>query len=69
MFIGIQSFYLNISSRKLWKLKTVTKKQIGDLEDYCSEDVAFCHLAKEAGFKIFIDPQMVVGHEKMRILT
>ena len=45
------------------------KKQIGDLEDYCSEDVAFCHLAKKAGFKIFIDPQMVVGHEKMRILT
>jgi hypothetical protein len=45
------------------------KKQIGDLEDYCSEDVAFCHLAKEAGFKIFIDPKMVVGHEKMRILT
>ena len=45
------------------------KKQIGDLEDYCSEDVAFCHLAKEAGFKIFIDPHMVVGHEKMRILT
>jgi len=45
------------------------KKQIGNLEDYCSEDVGFCQLAREAGFKIFIDPQMVVGHEKMRILT
>ena len=45
------------------------KKQIGDLEDYCSEDVAFCHLAQEAGFKIYIDPEIVVGHEKMRILT
>ena len=45
------------------------KKQIGDLEDYCSEDVAFCHLAKEAGFKIYVDPEIIVGHEKMRILT
>ena len=45
------------------------KKQVGDLEEYCSEDVEFCQLAREAGFKIFIDPQMVVGHEKMRILT
>ena len=45
------------------------KKQIGDLEDYCSEDVAFCHLAQEAGFKIYIDPEIIVGHEKMRILT
>ena len=45
------------------------KKQIGDLEDYCSEDVAFCHLARKAGFQIFIDPQLVVGHEKMRVLT
>ena len=44
------------------------KKQVGDLEEYCSEDVAFCQLAREAGFKIFIDPQMVVGHEKMRVL-
>ncbi len=45
------------------------KKQIGDLEDYCSEDVAFCHLARKAGFQIFIDPQLIVGHEKMRVLT
>ena len=45
------------------------KKQVGDLEEYSSEDVAFCQLARDAGCKIFIAPQMVVGHEKMRILT
>lgn len=29
-----------------------------------SEDVGFCERAKEAGFDIWVDPQVKVGHEK-----
>ncbi len=47
--------------RPLWKT-------IKNCEDFCSEDVAFCHLAKKEGFSIFIDPRVIVGHEKIKIL-
>lgn len=36
-----------------------------DIEDVCSEDVSFCHDAKNAGFKIWLDPTCRVGHEKV----
>ena len=32
------------------------------------EDVAFCHMIKEKGFDIWIDPTIRVGHEKMMVL-
>ena len=35
-----------------------------DVQDVCSEDVAFCHDAKQAGFDIWLDPTCRVGHEK-----
>jgi hypothetical protein len=39
--------------------------QLGDnIQDVCSEDVAFCHDAKDAGFEIWVDPTCRVGHEK-----
>ena len=40
------------------------EKRIGDMVDFTMEDVSFCLRAKEAGFKIYIDPQVIVGHEK-----
>jgi hypothetical protein len=40
------------------------EKQIGDMVDFTMEDVAFCLCAKEKGFKVLIDPQVKVGHEK-----
>jgi hypothetical protein len=40
--------------------------QLGDgIQDVCSEDVSFCHDAKDAGFEIWVDPTCRVGHEKI----
>jgi len=39
-------------------------KKIGNMVDFTMEDVAFCLRAKEKGFKIWIDAQVRVGHEK-----
>jgi hypothetical protein len=36
-----------------------------DLEDVCSEDVSFCIDAKNAGYDIWVDPKIRVGHEKV----
>jgi len=38
--------------------------KIGNCVDFASEDVSFCIKAKNAGFKIHIDPQIRVLHEK-----
>ena len=43
------------------------EKKIGDMVDFTTEDVSFCLKAKEKGFKIFIDPTVIVGHEKKLI--
>ena len=43
-------------------------KKIGNMVDFTMEDVSFCLKAKENGFKIFIDPTVIVGHEKKVIL-
>ena len=40
----------------------------GDVQDMCGEDVSFCLDAKDAGFKIWCDPRIRVGHEKTRII-
>jgi hypothetical protein len=39
-----------------------------DVQDLCSEDVAFCIDAKNAGFKIWVDPKCRVGHEKTLVI-
>ena len=40
----------------------------GTVQDMCGEDVSFCLDAKEAGFEIWCDPRIRVGHEKTRII-
>ena len=40
----------------------------GDVQDMCGEDVSFCLDAKEAGYEIWCDPRIRVGHEKMRVI-
>ena len=40
----------------------------GDVQDMCGEDVSFCLDAIEAGFKIWCDPRIRVGHEKTRVI-
>jgi GT2 family glycosyltransferase len=44
------------------------EKRIGNMVDFTMEDVAFCLRANEKGYKIWIDPQIRVGHEKKVIL-
>jgi hypothetical protein len=40
----------------------------GAVQDMCGEDVSFCLDAKEAGFEIWCDPRIRVGHEKIRVI-
>lgn len=40
----------------------------GAVQDMCGEDVSFCLDAKEAGFEIWCDPRIRVGHEKVRVI-
>jgi len=40
----------------------------GEVQDMCGEDVSFCLDAIEAGFDIWCDPQIRVGHEKTRVI-
>jgi hypothetical protein len=40
----------------------------GAVQDMCGEDVSFCLDAKEAGYEIWCDPRIRVGHEKMRVI-
>jgi hypothetical protein len=42
--------------------------RFGHISDFASEDVSFCRKAQRAGFKIYADPTVIVGHEKTQIL-
>jgi hypothetical protein len=51
--------------RPVWTNLEVDGKQV---QDFSMEDVAFCKIAKEKGYKILIDPKIIVGHEKSFII-
>jgi FkbM family methyltransferase len=38
--------------------------ELGGVSEFTAEDVGFCLMAKRAGMKMFVDPNVVVGHEK-----
>jgi hypothetical protein len=40
----------------------------GEVQDMCGEDVSFCLDAKKAGFEIWCNPVIRVGHEKTRVI-
>jgi len=42
--------------------------QVGNAKDFTMEDVAFCREATRKGYKILVDPTVIVGHEKTRVL-
>lgn len=44
------------------------RRMPGDVQDLCSEDVAFCLDAKNAGFEIWVEPKCRVGHEKLLVI-
>ena len=37
----------------------------GNISEMCSEDVAFCLDARDAGFDLWVNPKVRVGHEKI----
>jgi hypothetical protein len=39
-----------------------------DITEFSSEDVGFCKTAKGLGYNIYVNPDIIVGHEKMKIL-
>ena len=47
-----------------WFSPIYEKRIAKDVVDFCSEDVSFCQKVLKQGIKIFIDPNIVVGHEK-----
>ena len=40
----------------------------GAVQDMCGEDVSFCLDAIDAGYEIWVDPRIRVGHEKTRVI-
>jgi hypothetical protein len=36
-------------------------------KDFTMEDVAWCREVTRLGYKVFIDPTVVVGHEKLKV--
>ena len=51
-----------------WFAPKMQVVESGDVQDMCGEDVSFCLDALEAGFEIWCDPRIRVGHEKTRII-
>lgn len=47
-----------------WFSPIFERKISKDVVDFCSEDVSFCKKVLKKGYKIYIDPTIVVGHEK-----
>jgi len=47
--------------RPLWK-------QFGNVTEFTMEDVSFCHMVKDLGYKVWVHPQVVVNHEKKILL-
>jgi hypothetical protein len=49
-----------------WKEYELNGKTI---KEFTMEDVAFCDMIEDKGFKIWVDPKMIIGHEKMMVLV
>ena len=46
----------------------IPTRTIGTITDMTSEDCWWCIKAREKGFKIWVDPSVVLGHEKSLVL-
>ena len=55
-------------SKNPWFAPKMQIFESGAVQDMCGEDVSFCLDAKEAGFEIWCDPRIRVGHEKTRVI-
>lgn len=45
------------------------EKRIGSMVDFTMEDVGFCLRICDLGYKVFVDPGVRVGHEKIIVLN
>jgi len=52
--------------RPIWEEATLDNGTV--VTDFTSEDVGFCRTAISKGYKIHIDPKIIVGHEKSKVL-
>ena len=51
-----------------WFAPKMQEFESGAVQDMCGEDVSFCLDAMDAGFEIWCDPRIRVGHEKTRVI-
>lgn len=51
-----------------WFAPQLQSFESGEVQDMCGEDVSFCLDAIKAGFEIWCDPLIRVGHEKTRVI-
>ena len=51
-----------------WFAPKMQQFESGEVQDMCGEDVSFCLDAMDAGWDIWVDPRIRVGHEKTRII-
>ena len=47
--------------RPLWK-------KFGSVTEFTMEDVSFCHMVKDLGYKVSVNPEVIVNHEKKILL-
>jgi hypothetical protein len=65
---GVMNHETVESMQKRKKPFTVDYTGSGEVQDMCGEDVSFCLDAKKAGFEIWCNPLIRVGHEKTRVI-
>ena len=51
-----------------WFAPKMQQFESGAVQDMCGEDVSFCLDAIDAGYGIWCDPRIRVGHEKTRVI-
>ena len=58
----------NKEIRYPWFAPKMQTFESGAVQDMCGEDVSFCLDAIDAGYEIWCDPRIRVGHEKTRVI-
>jgi len=65
---AIGTGFLGISSRVIQKLGKEPFNAVQEGSVTHGDDVSFCHRAREAGFKVWCDPSIVLGHIKSQVI-
>ena len=58
----------NTEMKYPWFAPKMQVFESGAVQDMCGEDVSFCLDAIDAGYEIWCDPRIRVGHEKQRVI-